>query len=269
VVQEWGKAHNSDHSQSMLERLCLDRRLVNLLTACRLYLDQTDHGISILFGKNSSELKDVKTFKNDLYDKHWGYRLMEALRNHAQHSGLPIHVIGYPMYLSQGKGPDYKEFTISPKTEVSRLIENSRLKKPIVNELESKGDTIDLRGPTREYLSCFVQLHDKLREMIQSRVENAQELYKRAVDEFGLINGQKVKFASLRELHDDQKTQGEVALVTHFFDYYDVLRKRNVVNKYLKLSMASNTDQKKVYNRYCSMPQKILSDELPGITRTP
>src|SRR5437868_6592604 len=49
---------NRNHTESMQERLTLDRRIVNLLTACRLYLDQTDHGLSGLFGNPSPQLKD-------------------------------------------------------------------------------------------------------------------------------------------------------------------------------------------------------------------
>ena len=98
----WG--FRGDHAESMQSRLCLDRRLANLLTACRLYLDQSDHGISTLFGKGSPELAGVKAFKNGLYDAHWGYRLMEALRNHVQHSGLIVHIISFPQFRSLGEG---------------------------------------------------------------------------------------------------------------------------------------------------------------------
>ena len=37
-----------DHFRAMQERLRVDRRLVNLLTSCRLYLDQTDQVLSQL-----------------------------------------------------------------------------------------------------------------------------------------------------------------------------------------------------------------------------
>ncbi|MCG2659314.1 MAG: hypothetical protein L6437_03595 [Kiritimatiellae bacterium] len=233
-----------DHTASMQERLCLDRRLVNLLTACRLYLDQTDHGISSLFGKSSAELANIKIFKNDLYDKHWGYRLMEALRNHVQHSGLIVHIISYTQFRSPGKGPDYTEFIICPQTKVSTLAEDASFKKEILSELESRGDKIDLRGPARDYLSCFVQLHEKLRKVIQARTLEARKLYERAVKDFLIIDAQEVRCASLRELHEDERKVNEVELVTEFLNYYDQLVKRNVVNKKLEHSTASNTDQK-------------------------
>lgn len=239
----WG--FRGEHAESMQSRLCLDRRLANLLTACRLYLDQTDHGISEIFGKQSDQLAEVKKFKNDLYDNHWGYRLMEALRNHVQHSGLIIHILDYPNFRSKGKGPDYSEFTISPQTKVSTLAENSNFKKLILEELQSMGEKVDLRGPIREYLSCFVDLHDKIREVIQMRTAEARALYEEAIHEFRVIDGQEVRYAHLLESHDDDRKNDEVALVTEFLEYYDQLRKRNKVNKHLERATASNTDQKR------------------------
>lgn len=239
----WG--FPEEHVKSMQSRLCLDRRLANLLTACRLYLDQTDHGISALFGRTSDQFEGVKKFKNDLYDGHWGYRLMEALRNHVQHSGLIIHIISYPQFRSTGKGPDYSEYTISPQTKVSTLAENPNFKKPILEELQAKGEKVDLRGPVREYLSCLVELHDKLREVIQTRVAEARVLYEQAIHEFRVIDGQEVRYAHFLESHNDDRKNDEVALVTEFLEYYDQLRKRNKVNRYLERATASNTDQKK------------------------
>jgi hypothetical protein len=239
----WGL--RGDHAESMQSRLILDRRLANLLTACRLYLDQTDHVISSLLGKVSPELAGVKAFKNDLYDTHWGYRFMEALRNHVQHSGLIVHIISFPQFRSVGKGPDYSEFTISPQTSVSTLAENADFKKSVLEELESKGKSIDLRGPVREYLSCFVELHDKLREVVQERISEARALYEAAVAEFQVINGKEVQCVSLLESQDDERKREEVALVTEFLGYYDTLRKRNKVNRALERATASNTDQQR------------------------
>jgi hypothetical protein len=41
-------------------------------------------------------------------------------------------------------------------------------KKSILKELEQQlgSSDVDLRGPTREYLSCFIKLHGQLRELI-------------------------------------------------------------------------------------------------------
>jgi hypothetical protein len=49
----WPKTEAMD---AMQKRLLLDRRIVNLLSACRLYLDQSSHAMSSLFGAESTEL---------------------------------------------------------------------------------------------------------------------------------------------------------------------------------------------------------------------
>src|ERR1039457_4034460 len=64
---------------SMQQRLALDRRLTNVLTAFRLYLDQTDNNIAEIFGNPSQELEGVKRLKNEMYDDCFGFRFLEAL----------------------------------------------------------------------------------------------------------------------------------------------------------------------------------------------
>lgn len=103
-----------DFQEDMRQRLLLDRRLVNILTACRLYLDQSDHGISRFCGAASDELKSVKMFKNRLYDDNWGYRLMEAVRNHAQHLELPVGAISYN-YRRKPGNPEEWEYRVIPQ----------------------------------------------------------------------------------------------------------------------------------------------------------
>lgn len=103
-----------DHQHSMQERLTLDRRLVNLLTACRLYLDQTDHGLSSLFGHSSRERDNVTRFKHELYEKHWGYRFMEAL-------AITCNIPDFPFALSNTVGLLFPERSLNvPKWRSSR-----------------------------------------------------------------------------------------------------------------------------------------------------
>lgn len=234
---------NRDHETSMLGRLAIDRRLVNLLTACRLYLDQTDHGISRLYGDPSQKLTDLKKFKNDLYDANWGYRLMEALRNHVQHSGLLVHVIGHSWSRIDGKLSDYGQHTIIPKTKLETLAENDTFKKTVLAELQQKGKTVDLRGPVREYISCIVILHEKIRSIL--KVAKDRTVYTSAVAEYSTINGHAVKFPHLIEVNDDSSINDKIELVTEYLDYYDSLRKRNRVNPKLVNSCASNSIQER------------------------
>ena len=73
-----------NHASAMRDRLLLDRRFANLLTGCRLYIDHTKHALSAVFGASSKELLELENFKKTLYDSRFGFRFMEALRNHVQ-----------------------------------------------------------------------------------------------------------------------------------------------------------------------------------------
>ncbi|MGO9243446.1 MAG: hypothetical protein ACLPT4_14350 [Verrucomicrobiia bacterium] len=245
IAETWLLWPNRGHADNMQERLTLDRRLVNLLTACRLYLDQTEHGISGLFGETSSELDTVKKFRRNLYDGHFGYRVMEALRNHVQHSGLLVHIISYEASRSTGKGPDYFECVVIPKASVKELSENPKLKNEILQELLTGKDEVDLRGSIREYITCLIELHDRLRDTIKVLADHGRETYQAAIEEFSKLNGQSVRFPSLVELHDDLRKHDEVVLRRTLLDRLDPLRKRNSVNKRLCHFTASNSDQEK------------------------
>jgi hypothetical protein len=49
------------YGDAMEDRRLVDRRIVNLLTASRLYLDHSAHALSGLFGDGGSEVQGVTT----------------------------------------------------------------------------------------------------------------------------------------------------------------------------------------------------------------
>jgi hypothetical protein len=235
----------SDHGSSMNDRLKLDRRLVNLLTSCRLYLDQTDHGISTLFGNNSAELTSIKAFKSQLYDNHWGYRFLEALRNHVQHSGLPVHIINYNS-ARVSEGEDYFKITVIPQSLVSELAENSSFKSSVLTELRNQGEKkIDLRSPTREYVTCFGKVHDQIRKIIESRLSAGRAQFESALTEYSSIDGEKVMHPCVVKQNEDGTTAERVALFSDFLNHLDSLRKKNKTNRDFTRWFASNNDQRK------------------------
>jgi len=234
-----------EHSDSMLKRLSLDRRIVNLLTACRLYLDQTEHTISSIFGVSSTEIARFRKLRNDLYDAHWGYRLMEAIRNHVQHAGLVAHSITHSSSLIGGRIKNYAQQTVLPTTNVETLATNPGFKKSVLNELRKQKQPIDLRPPLREYVSCLVRLHEHVREIMGDRLEENRQLYETAVKKFSTIRGKAVSCASLRILDDTRTIREECPLVTEFLGYHDLLLKRFSARSDLDRVCASNSIQER------------------------
>ena len=54
----------------------MNRRIVNVLTACRLYLDQSSHTISELFGDKSNEVSAAKQRRRAAYNRNLSYRFV-------------------------------------------------------------------------------------------------------------------------------------------------------------------------------------------------
>ena len=86
MVYEWGYMARE-------RNLIVNRRRMNLLNACRGYLDHTKHHLnSIHCPTTLSYFEEFKKYASEEYGAHLGYRAMEAMRNYAQHAGFPISV---------------------------------------------------------------------------------------------------------------------------------------------------------------------------------
>ena len=86
---------NDDQLSMSSERNLIGRRIVNLLTAGRMYIYQSVQHIERMYGVHSSILGIIDKEFNLQYDKRLGYRAMEALRNYVQHRGVPIQGIKF------------------------------------------------------------------------------------------------------------------------------------------------------------------------------
>ena len=243
----WG---GHEFIDTMQRRLLLDRRLINVLSACRLYLDQTDHVISNIFGNPSSELSGIKQFKNKLYDEHFGYRLMETLRNHAQHAGLVVHGISHNFhhhYRNEGGKRVLEgaktECAVIPECNVSILAQDSDFKVSVLKEAEAIGKNLDLRRPLREYVSCITIVHREIRNLINPRAEAARTSYEQALRDFEQNECKSLLFPTL-EKTDGAAVIARVPLVSDFFEAWDALLKKNPVLNNLQWEFASNQTSK-------------------------
>src|SRR6266849_1778491 len=70
-------SHNPTWSSFHDAKALINRRLANLLTVSRLYIDQVKHDISSIYGKNASTTIQVRQAFSEQYDRLFGYRVME------------------------------------------------------------------------------------------------------------------------------------------------------------------------------------------------
>ncbi len=161
------------------QRNIIGRRIVNLLSACRMYLDQSEHHINNIYEGNSDIALKVEKEKSRQYDEVLGYRVMEALRNYIQHRGSPIH----SMKLSYEK-LDFDNrirllHIVVPLIKVSALEDDGKFKKSVLDEMRSiqNNDELDIRPLIREYIESIGKVHEKTRELIRSDIEKWENTF--------------------------------------------------------------------------------------------
>ena len=109
--------------------------LIGWVLIWRLVLDQADHNVSGRFGKESDERSLLKQARNDAYDAHQGYRVVEAMRNLIQHRELPPFSINLSKQLHQQTGQVVSKFEVT--FPVSWLLESSKCPAKIKNEFSN------------------------------------------------------------------------------------------------------------------------------------
>jgi len=143
-------------------RSALNIDLVNLLTAARLYLDQLPQDIAECVPDSLDAGDLVKAQCSKEYDEHFEYRFMEALRNHVQHRGIPIHLVRQHSQWTSFGDDGRLEFTVDIAAQRRYLEEDKKFKKAVLDEVT--GD-VDLTDACRRYVESLSAIHEFARRL--------------------------------------------------------------------------------------------------------
>lgn len=168
-----------------VQRDLFNRLLSNLLSAARAYLDYVPQASNRMLGQLSGATSRCKAECAQAYDSYVGYRVMEGLRNFAQHEGLPVQALRVTG----------DEIGVETRTVVSfyaiksAMREMKVFKHAVQIELDAMpGAGLDLKHMMREYLSGLAHVHDALRTEIAARASEWLSTISAAATEFNLIS---------------------------------------------------------------------------------
>jgi hypothetical protein len=165
-------------------RLALNRRLVNLLTSARLYLDQLPQPVAACAPDGEAAKAQIKKVISEQYDGFKEYRFMDALRNYTQHRGIPIHWISHAgSWVGNEQDEDDEEsqkllqYSLELVSEASILREDADFKQRVREELEEQ---TDLTLSARRYVECLSTVHEAVRSATGGSLKEARDLMESA-----------------------------------------------------------------------------------------
>lgn len=211
-----------DYSDFFDVRLGLNIRVVNLLTAARLYVDQLNLNVRECVPEITDADQTVKELFSKEYDENFEYRFMEALRNYVQHRGIPIHWTSLNAKRILQDDAGFFEYSLELASQRSYLKEG-KFKKKVLEELDEK---IDLKAAARRYIESISNVHDSVRQIIEQAVSSARALLEDAHQIYSKIyNGNTTSLIAC--IYSEDQQVESVPLLLEWDDIRMKLQQRN------------------------------------------
>ncbi len=171
-----------DDHRVFREAQLINRRIVNLLTAARMYIDQVKHSLARYFDPDPAP--DIAALFSAEYDQHLEYRIAEALRNHTQHRALPVHtVLAFREWEKKHTAEQRLRFTVIPSVSLEELVDEGEFKASVLAELEQSGKKFFPLTPIlRRYVESLASVHGKVRLLLSDRTDLDHQTLVAALD---------------------------------------------------------------------------------------
>lgn len=156
------------------------RRLSNVLSSARLYLDTLDHHSKQIVTDDPIGLDRIQKAPSVEYDRSLNYRVIEALRNHAQHSSLPVH--GLTVGTTQNAAG--VTYSIDPHLDLDQLRADKKFKAKVLHELEQQDDDIFLKPAIRSYIESLGAIQQTFRNNTEAPHQRALQRMRKAKAQF-------------------------------------------------------------------------------------
>jgi hypothetical protein len=167
------------------KRLTINRRVMNSLATCRLYLDHAPQHLGRLESHVSNLVQTFGTQTNMHFAESQAYRIADMMRNHAQHFGLPIETIRLDITNSErADSRDVLLYRIEAHLDLEAFIANPANRAATRDELKKLNSPPSVRTVLREYLARLSLIHQTMRNMLESVTIAKEALLSAAIRQF-------------------------------------------------------------------------------------
>lgn len=203
-------------------------RLVALLTSCRMYLDQTDRSLKRPPLKALRADAPFAQVRAKHYDGSFSFRLLEALRNFAQHQGQAIDQIAFRSKWVGDKDDQRMQFATDVFVDPEALRMAGKINAKFRNELAPYKDRLDIRVHVGHYVESLGDIQLNVRAWLQETVSAAKILLLSKVAVFKALDAnQDATGLVAAEIADNGRMQNEVHIVQSSIEYLDALQATN------------------------------------------
>ncbi len=225
-----------------------NRGLMHVLTLARSYMDCAPRLVArIVASEGARQYFSELTGKE--YDRWLGYRVMEALRNSAQHQGLPLHGFeaGFAWVPANSKRHARAHTYSMPTVSLEVLAQDAKFKKSVLAELRAKGPNFDIRPMVREYISSISHIQLQLRRTGFDRIERARVAVGLAIERWRRCSPNLPDYISeganiyIVDVDEDGRCLKATTLPLRSGNMIDELRSRNPPLSNLNVSFVSNS----------------------------
>ena len=219
----------------------LTPRVVNLLTATRLYIDQVPQHLS----KNALDPIRI-AYKSECsrhYDESFDFRFMEALRNYVQHKGIPVHMVSHGgEWVNFSPEKRKLEFSTVIKSQKKYFAEDSNFKKSVLKEMP---DSVNIIECARSYIERLSKIHDFVRTKKEKFANNARLLIEESHKKYLALSETSVMALEAISVNENEEINERVPLLLNWDDVRLSLVKRNPVLNSLAASYVTSRSFKK------------------------
>lgn len=155
-------------------------RLMNFLASVRLYVDRLERDVRDISGDLESG-KLAKASLSNAYDSHFEYAFMEALRNYAQHHGMPVHLTHPDGVWTSHADDAEREYTFDPFAVKEVIAHWDGFKATVLSRMPER---VNLRLAARRYMECLSNVHVEARNSTANTVEAERALFDATIAEY-------------------------------------------------------------------------------------
>ncbi len=179
----------SEYEEFFQVRINFNIRLVNLLTATRLYKDSLHRHVRAIIPEVENIKETIKEMFTQEFEDNPEYRFVDELRDHVQHRGVPVHWTSHHSFRDQSDGKNNLIFSLELATEKKYLEEDPEFKKKVLEELPER---IDLKNATRVYIESMSRVHSAARKLIQKALNDSRNIIENFRNEYQKIYPKKI-----------------------------------------------------------------------------